>query len=112
MFDKWQAITYNGRAWVFRGGALLDPGTEKFALDWLSDAEEIVTLLNGRKSDGWKQCCQASNRIADLMCSMYHHGDAQARKVYPTATMAEMIASSLGIEVPEYDVSQVRDLSK
>jgi hypothetical protein len=49
----------------------------------------------------WAGCCRASNRIADLVCLMYHPKDEQARKTWPTATWAELIASELGIEIPE-----------
>ena len=48
----------------------------------------------------WAGCCRASHRLADLVCSMYHPSDDKARKVWPTATWAEIIASELGIVVP------------
>jgi hypothetical protein len=54
---------------------------------------------------GWSACCRASNRIADLVCAMYHPGDKVARKVFPTATWAEIIASELDVEIPENEVS-------
>lgn len=50
--------------------------------------------------NGWAQCVRASNQLADLVCSMYHPKDDKARKTWPTATWAEIIASELGIEVP------------
>jgi len=49
MFKYWQIIEYRGVWWVFRGGALLDAGTQKFALHggrWT--AEELATLLNAK----------------------------------------------------------------
>ena len=49
----------------------------------------------------WKACCRASNRLADLVCAMYHPGDVEARKTWPTATWAEIIASELGVEIPD-----------
>ena len=48
----------------------------------------------------WKACTRASNRLADMVCMMYHPKDELARKVFPTATWAELIASELGIEIP------------
>jgi len=44
-------------------------------------------------------CLRASNRLADLVCAMYHPKDEEARTVFPTATWAEVIASELGVEV-------------
>jgi hypothetical protein len=49
----------------------------------------------------WAACCRASNRLADLVCFMYHPKDELARKTWPTATWAEIIASELGIPLPE-----------
>ena len=48
----------------------------------------------------WVACTRASNRLADMVCMMYHPKDELARKVFPTATWAELIASELGIEIP------------
>lgn len=58
---------------------------------------EAVNLVNRH---AWKACCRASNRLADLVCAMYHPKDEQARKTWPTATWAELIASELDIETP------------
>jgi len=52
-------------------------------------------------SEGWSGCVRASNRIADLVCAMYHPGDDKARKTWPTATWAEIIAAELDIAVPQ-----------
>jgi hypothetical protein len=49
----------------------------------------------------WSNCCRVAGRLADLVCLMYHPKDEMARKVWPTATWSEIIASELGIEVPE-----------
>lgn len=49
----------------------------------------------------WSNCVRASNRLADLMCAIYHPGDAETRKVATTATFAEIIAEDMGIHVPE-----------
>ena len=49
----------------------------------------------------WQACTRASNRLADLTCLMYHPKDEKARLTFPTATWAEIIASELGIDVPE-----------
>jgi hypothetical protein len=51
--------------------------------------------------DQWAGCCRASNRLADLVCSMYHPRDPKARQTWPTATWAEIIAQELGIAVPK-----------
>ena len=67
------------------------------------------TLVGGSLKNGyvftfgpsWHACCKASNRLADLVCSMYHPKNEQARKTWPTATWAEIIAAELGVEVPE-----------
>ena len=55
-------------------------------------------------AEGWAACCRASNRLADLVCLMYHPKDPRYRKTWPTATWAEIIASELGIEVPGDDL--------
>lgn len=57
-----------------------------------------------KASNDWSACCRASNRLADLACAMYHPKDVKARVVFPTATWAEIIASELGIEVPDEEV--------
>ena len=54
----------------------------------------------------WPACCAAANRLADLVCSMYHPKDDKARQTWPTATWAEIIASELGIELPEETESE------
>jgi hypothetical protein len=51
-------------------------------------------------SKDWQSCARAANRLADLVCSMYHPKDAKARQVWPTATWAELIANELGVEIP------------
>jgi hypothetical protein len=43
-------------------------------------------------------CSRASNRLADLACATFCPNDKQTRKIFPTATWAEIIASELGIE--------------
>lgn len=43
-------------------------------------------------------CSRAANRLADLVCAMYHPKDKKARQTWPTATWAEIIASELGVE--------------
>jgi hypothetical protein len=69
-----------------------------------------TNLVAGGTKDGyvfcfapgyWSDCIRASNRLADLVCAMYHPKDEKARKTFPTATWAEIIASELGISVPE-----------
>jgi len=68
------------------------------------------TLVGGSLKNGyvfvfdgpsWGGCCRASSRLADMVCSMYHPGDKKARQTWPTATWAEIIASELGVNVPE-----------
>lgn len=54
-----------------------------------------------RERENWQSCCRAANRLADLVCMMYHPKDSQARVVFPTATWSEIIASELGIQIPE-----------
>lgn len=49
----------------------------------------------------WKACSRASNRLADLLAAVYAPKDEMARKLMPTATWAEIIASELDIPVPE-----------
>jgi hypothetical protein len=49
----------------------------------------------------WHECCNASNRLMDLVCAMHHPKDAYARKIAPTSTWAEIIASELHISTPE-----------
>lgn len=56
-----------------------------------------------KQREDWAACCRASNRLADLVCLMYHPRDKKVRKTWPTATWAEIIASELGIAVPESD---------
>jgi hypothetical protein len=75
-------------------------------MNW-SGAESLIGggLKNGYvfifgPSD-WSACTRASNRLADLVCCMYHPKDELARKTYPTATWAEIIASELGIAILE-----------
>jgi len=51
----------------------------------------------------WQACTRASGRIADLVCMAYHPKDEKARATRPTSTWAEIIASELGITVPESD---------
>jgi hypothetical protein len=66
-------------------------------------------LIGGGTKDGyvfvfgpdWKACARASNRIADLVSAVNNPNDKEARKLMPTATWAEIIASELGIQVPE-----------
>jgi hypothetical protein len=48
----------------------------------------------------WSNCCRAAGRLADLVCIMYHPKDEKARQTWPTATWAGIIASELGIELP------------
>lgn len=48
----------------------------------------------------WKGCVSASNRLADLVCAIYHPRDQKARQAWPTATWAEIIAAELGVNVP------------
>lgn len=50
----------------------------------------------------WQRCCNASNRLMDLVCAMYHPGDAKARQTAPTSTWAEIIAEELGLELPDW----------
>lgn len=45
----------------------------------------------------WEACVRAAGRLADLVCAMYHPGDVKARKTWPTATWAEIIAAELGV---------------
>lgn len=59
----------------------------------------IPTTTDNAPKD-WTGCCRAACRLADLVCAMYHPGDPRARKTWPTATWAELIASELGITVP------------
>jgi len=49
----------------------------------------------------WAACFRASNRIWDMVCAIHCPGDEFARAIAPTSTCAEIIASELGIEVPE-----------
>ena len=49
----------------------------------------------------WVACSRAANRLADLVCLMYHPKDDLARRIFPTATWTEIIASELGIEIPD-----------
>lgn len=66
------------------------------------------TLVGGSLKNGyvftfgpdWSGCCRASNRLADLVCMMYHAKDEKARKTWPTATWAEIIAEEVGINIP------------
>jgi hypothetical protein len=66
------------------------------------------TLIGGSYGKGYvftfgpdfAACHRASNRLADMVCAMYHPGDKKARETWPTATWAEIIASELGVEVP------------
>jgi hypothetical protein len=66
-------------------------------------AEQQPTSAGEPYSQGWLDCCRAANRLADLVCSMYHPKDEQARKTWPTATWAEMIAAELNIPIPGRD---------
>ena len=50
---------------------------------------------------------KTSNRIADLVCALYHPKDEKARQTWPTATWAEIIPSELGIEVTEVSMEYV-----
>lgn len=67
------------------------------------------TLISGGHKRGYvfvfgpdySACSRASNRIADLVYASYFPGDQLARKVAATATWAEIIASELGINLPE-----------
>ena len=52
----------------------------------------------------WEGCVRASNRLADLVCAMYHPKEEKTRKTWPTATWAEIIASEIGVEIPESEV--------
>lgn len=45
----------------------------------------------------WQACCRASNRIWDLVHSMY----GGQRNLMPAATTAEIIAGELGYSIPE-----------
>jgi hypothetical protein len=64
---------------------------------------DAIKQWDAQKAANWHGCCNAAGRLADLVCNMYHPKDAKARKTWPTATWAEIIASELGIEVPETD---------
>lgn len=49
MPHKWEAIQYDGTWWVFKGGALLDPWTKRFAIKGGQyQAETLAALLNGK----------------------------------------------------------------
>jgi hypothetical protein len=50
---------------------------------------------------GWAGCYRAANRLADLVCAMYHPKDEKARQTWPVSTWAEIIASELNIEEPQ-----------
>jgi hypothetical protein len=80
---------------------------ERFRRYFESDKEYLVNnrdiAVRLLDEATWAGCCRASNRLADLVCMMYHPKDEMARKVWPTATWAEIIASELGIEVPGED---------
>jgi hypothetical protein len=52
---------------------------------------------------GLKGCYRAANRLADLVCAMYHPNDAKARCIFPIVTWAEIIASELGIPYDKED---------
>jgi hypothetical protein len=54
-------------------------------------------------SKEWIACSRAANRLADLVCAMYHPRDTKARATFPTATWAEIIAAELGVEIPNSD---------
>jgi hypothetical protein len=62
---------------------------------WSEMSDEEISAV-----EDWAGCCRASNRIADLVCLMYHPGDKKARLTWPTATWAEIIASELDIQIP------------
>lgn len=50
VFEKWQAVEYENRVWVFRNGALLDSGTDKFAIyGSLALGEALAALLNSNR---------------------------------------------------------------
>ena len=66
------------------------------------------SLIGGGTEDGYvfvfgpgfDSCSRAANRIADLVCAMYHPKDKKARQVYATATLAEIIANEIGEQIP------------
>jgi len=60
----------------------------------------------------WQSCTRAANRLADLVCAMYHPKDAQARKVWPTATWAEIIAAELGVEIPDQESDSTEQVTR
>ncbi len=79
------------------------PGYFESDRDYMENNRVIaVHLLDtfGYHPPTWADCCRASNRLADLVCLMYHPKGEQARKTWPTTTWAEIIASELGIEIP------------
>lgn len=58
-------------------------------------------------ANDWNGCCKASNRLADLVCAMYHPRNEQARRTFPTSTWAKIIAAELGIEIPDAEPPNV-----
>lgn len=70
----------------------------KWELEHIAADRPLLSYERTRKPDPrWAQCVRASNRLADLVCSMYHPGDDKARQTWPTSTWAEIIASELGV---------------
>lgn len=45
----------------------------------------------------WESCYRAADRLADMVCAMYHPKDEKARQTWPVSTWAEIIAIELGI---------------
>lgn len=73
-------------------------------MDW-SHAADLRggSLKNGYVfvfADGWSGCVSAANQLADMVCLMYHPKDEKARKTFPTATWAEIIAREVGVTIP------------
>lgn len=75
--------------------------------DYLENNRDLAVQMLDELPNGipdWSACCRASHRLAELVILMYHGKDPHldlVRKTWPTATWAEIIASELGIEVPE-----------
>jgi len=65
--------------------------------------QDVAPTVTAQEKAAWAQCCKAAGRLADLVVAMYHHNDPQARKTWPTATWAEMIASETGVKIPSED---------
>lgn len=65
----------------------------------IANGEPLPSYTRKRKPDArWIKCVRAADRLADMVCLMYHPGDTKARLTWPTATWAEIIASELGVD--------------